>query len=187
MHWRSRLAATIVLSLSMIGWAGISAQAVTLSNGSTSFTQPPRLEGAVATQKAIRFWGSTYYFTLTLPENAGEPLQKVVISPQPAPDRVYFDLQKTEAFEGTADREGTKLPFQTVTQDPKTQAITITFDPAIAVGKTVTIGLYANHNPDGSGTYLYGVTAFPPGQASGQFLGYGRIQIYGDQTSFLLR
>lgn len=111
-----------------------------------------------------------------------------MISPDNSADRVDFDLNRTEAFEGTFDREGNKLPLQTVTQGPKTKAITIIFTPAITAGKRITVGLYANHNPDGSGTYLYGVTAFPPGgQAYGQFLGYGRIQIYGDQTSFLLR
>ncbi|MBC7973250.1 MAG: DUF2808 domain-containing protein [Verrucomicrobia bacterium] len=189
MNWRSRSATALALSLSMVGLVGVSAQAVKLSNGTTYFVQPPRLEGAVATQKSTRFWGSTYYFTLTLPANAGEPLQKLVISPQEAPDRVQFDVKQTEAFEGTFEREGTKLPLQTVTQDSKTQAITITFDPAIAAGKTVTIGLYANRNPDAGGAYLYGVTAFPPGeQAFGQFLGYGRIQIYDSgATSLLLR
>jgi hypothetical protein len=185
MNWRSRLAAALSLSLSTVALVGVSAQAVKLANGTTSFVQPPRLEGAVATQQVARFLGSTYYFTLTLPENAGEPLQKVVISPQEAPDRVRFDVNRTEAFEGRFDREGTKLPLQSVTQDSKTRALTITFDPAIAVGKTVTIGVYADRNPDLGGTYLYGVTAFPAGdQAVGQFLGYGRIPIYdGGQDS----
>ncbi|PSB30770.1 DUF2808 domain-containing protein [Stenomitos frigidus] len=179
MNWQSRLATAIALSLSTVGLVGLSAQAVKLANGTTSFVQPPRLESAVATQKAARFLGSTYYFTLTVPANAGEPLRTIVISPQEAPDRVEFNLDQTETFEGTFDREGTKLPHQTVTQDAKTQAITITFDPAIAAGKTVTIGLFANRNPDLGGVYLYGVTAFPSGdQPFGQFLGYGRIQIY---------
>lgn len=178
MNWRSRWATALVLSLSVTGVVG-SAQAVKLSNGTTHFVQVPRLDGAAATQTATRFPGSTYYFTLTLPANAGEPLQKVVIAPQEAPDHVQFNLDQTEVFEGTFDREGAKLPRQTVTQDAKTQAITIAFDPAIAAAKTVTIGLYANRNPDAGGVYLYGVTAFPSGdQAVGQFLGYGRIQIY---------
>ena len=190
MNWRSRFTSALALSLSTFALVGVSAQAVKLSDGTTYFVQPPRLEGAVATQKAARFLGSTYYFTLTLPANAGEPLQKVVISPQAAPDRVRFNLDQTEAFEGRFDREGTKFPHQTVTQDAKTQAITLTFDPAIAAGKTVTIGLVANRNPDVGGVYLYGVTAFPAGdQAFGQFLGYGRIPIYdgGQDASFLPR
>ncbi|MBW4578736.1 MAG: DUF2808 domain-containing protein [Tildeniella nuda ZEHNDER 1965/U140] len=177
-----------MLSVSLVGFIGSSAQSVQLADGKTHFVQPPRFEGAIATQKTARFFGSTYYFTLTVPENAGESLQTVIITPEPAPDRVEFVLKQTEAFEGTSDREGAKLPLQTVTQDAKTQAIAVTFNPAVAAGKTVTIGLYATRNPDVGGTYLYGVTAFPTGaQASGQFLGYGRIQIYdGGQNSSLL-
>lgn len=184
MNHRSRLATALMLaaslaSVSLISLTGGSAQSVQLADGKTHFVQPPRFEGAMATQKTARFLGSTYYFTLTVPENAGESLQTVIITPEPAPDRVQFELKQTEAFEGTSDREGAKLPLQTVTQDPKTQAIAVTFNPAVAAGKTVTIGLYATRNPDTGGTYLYGVTAFPAGaQSSGQFLGYGRIQIY---------
>lgn len=189
MNWRPLIATVGLLSFSAAGLMPIPARAVTLANGTTYFVRPPRFEGAITTQKAARFFGATYYFTLSLPDNAGESLQKVVITPQAAPDRVEFNLDQTEAFEGKADREGSELPVQTVTQDPQTRAITITFDPAIAAGKTVTIGLYANRNPDGGGTYLYGVTAFPPGdKAYGQFLGYGRIQIYDDgQGTSLLR
>lgn len=189
MNWRSLIATVGLLSFSAAGLVPIPAQAITLANGTTYFARPPRFEGAVTTQKAARFFGATYYFTLSLPENVGELLQKVVITPQEAPDRVKFNLDQTEAFEGTFNREGAKLPLQSVTQDPQTRAITITFTPAIAAGKTVTIGLYANRNPDGGGTYLYGVTAFPSGdKAFGQFLGYGRIQIYDDgQGTSLLR
>ncbi|MBW4692833.1 MAG: DUF2808 domain-containing protein [Lyngbya sp. HA4199-MV5] len=178
MNWRLLIATVGLLSFNAAGLVPIPAQAVTLTNGKTYFVQPPRLDNAVATQKTARFFGSTYYFTLTLPANAGEPLQTIVIAPQEAPDRVRFNLKETTASEGTFDQEGTKLPLQTVTQDPKTQAITISFDPAIAAGKTVTIGLAADQNPDTGGIYLYGVTAFPSGeQPAGQFLGYGRIQI----------
>lgn len=193
MNHRSRLATALMLSVSLVGVSlvgliGGSAQSVQLADGKTYFIQPPRFERATATQKAARFWGSTYYFTLTVPQNAGESLQTVMITPEIAFDRVQFDLNQTEAFEGTTDREGAKLPLQTVTQDPKTQAIAITFNPAVAAGKTVTVGLYATRNPEAGGTYLYGITAFPTGaQAFGQFLGYGRIQIYdsGQDSSFL--
>jgi hypothetical protein len=156
---------------------GLSAQAVQLADGRTYFVQPPRFEGATATQKTAYFWGSTYYFTLTVPENAGESLQKVMIAPEDGPDRARFDVSQTEAVAKTSDRE-TRLPLKAVTQDPKTRAITVTFDQPVAPGSVVRIGLYATRNPDVGGVYLYGVTAYPTGeQPYGQFLGYGRIQI----------
>jgi hypothetical protein len=154
------------------------AQAVQLADGTTAFAQPPRLVGATATQKAP-YINSTYYFTLNLLPDSGEPLGKIVISPEPNVDYAWFDPRGTVAFEGTRDRSESRLPIQDITVDPKTKAITVRFDPPIPPGRTVTLGLYANRNPNTGGVYLYGVTAFPPGEkAYGQFLGFGRIQIY---------
>lgn len=156
---------------------GSVAQAVQLADGKTYFLQPPRFEGATATQKTAYFWGSTYYFTLTVPANAGESLQAVMIAPEDGPDRARFDTRQTEAVAKTSDREA-RVALKAVTQDPKTHAITVTFDSPVAPGSTVRIGLYAERNPDVGGVYLYGITAYPTGeQPYGQFLGYGRIQI----------
>lgn len=178
---RSCVGLAATLSAGLLSLVSLPIQAVQLSDGTVHFVQPPRLLGATATQKSTYFPGSTYYFTLNLPENAGEPLQKVVIVQEPSPDRVRFNPNRTEAFVGKNER-GTKLPIQNVTFDPKTRATTITFAPPVTPGQTMTIGLYAVRNPDISGAYLYGVTAFPAGEKSyGQFLGYGRIQIYGDR------
>jgi hypothetical protein len=172
------LGAALALSASFLSGAMLPARAVQLSDGRIAFAQPPRLVGATATQKTAYAWGSTYYFTLNLLADAGEPLQKVVIAPEPNVDRAWFDLRDTVAFEGDRDRSEARLPIQDVTVDPKTKAITVTFDPPITPGKTLTVGLYANRNPNTGGVYLYGVTAFPAGEkAYGQFLGYGRIQI----------
>ncbi|MBW4692834.1 MAG: DUF2808 domain-containing protein [Lyngbya sp. HA4199-MV5] len=169
------------LGIALMLWAhaglSLSAHAVQLANGKTYFVQPPRFEGATATQKAAYFWGSTYYFTLSVPENAGESLQAVMIAPEDGPDRARFDVSQTEAVAKTKEQE-TRVPLREVTQDPKTRAITVTFDQPVAPGSVVKIGLYATRNPDVGGIYLYGVTAYPTGeQPYGQFLGYGRIQI----------
>lgn len=182
---RSRLGIAATLTVGIVGLMSSTAAAVQLANGKTYFEQPPRLEGATATHKTTYFWGSTYYFTLTVPDNAGEPLQTVMIAPEPGPDRARFNLKNTEAFERVGKGARTKLSIKEVTADPKTRAISVTFDPPVAPGRTVTIGLYASRNPDVGGVYLYGVTAFPAGeQPSGQFLGYGRIQIYDNRPSF---
>ena len=173
----SKWCLSAALALVASSGIGLPTQAVQLADGKTYFVQPPRFEGATATQKTAYFWGSTYYFTLTVPENAGESLQKVMIAPEDAPDRARFDVRQTEAIAKTRDREA-KLPLKEVTQDPKTRAITVNFDQPVAPGSVVRIGLYAERNPDVGGVYLYGVTAYPTGdQPYGQFLGYGRIQI----------
>lgn len=170
----------IALGIGLLSTA-MSAQAIQFADGTTSFSRPPQLLGAATTFNTAYFLSATYYFTLTLPENAGEPLQKVVIAQEEGPDRTRFDLsvRDTKAFEGTRDRLGARLPLKEVSVDPKTRAVTVIFDPPVAPGRSITIELYPVRNPDTGGVYLYGVTAFPRGEkARGQFLGFGRIHIY---------
>lgn len=46
-------------------------------------------------------------------------------------------------------------------------------------GTTVTITLEVKRNPSTSGTYLFGVTAYPVGEKGiGSFLGHGRLFFY---------
>jgi hypothetical protein len=181
---RAVLRVVLAASIAVSAGVGLPGVAVQLSDGKTHFVHPPRLVGASTTQSAAYVWGARYYFTLTLPENAGEPLHQVVISQQEGVEFPYFDVRDTEAFEGTRDRSGAKLPLKQVAIDPGARTVTITFDPPVTPGRTVTIELYPVRNPF-SGVYLYGVTAFPAGeQPSGQFLGYGRIHIYDSFRGF---
>lgn len=72
----------ITLSLS-IGIAEVAVpvtQAVQLRDGTVYFVEPPKLVNATTTYKDVNVWGGTYYFTINLPENAGESLQKVTIA-----------------------------------------------------------------------------------------------------------
>lgn len=171
----------ISLAISAASWgvAGQLAPAIQLADGTVFFAQPPRLVEATTTQKSTYVWGATYYFTLSLPENAGEPLQQVTVSQTEGTDTLRFDLEDTRSFEGTRWEKGTKLGLGQVTKDPRTGSISVKFDPPLPPGKTVTIGLRPHQNPRYSGIYLFGVTAFPAGQkAHGQFLGYGRLHFY---------
>lgn len=162
---------------SILSSVTLPAQAVQV-RGITYFTSPPRLVGASTTQNYIYAWSVTYYFTLDVPENAGEPLQKVTIAQNEGVDRVRFNLKETEAVEGDRN-SNTKIGLGETTQDEKTKAITVNFNPPVAPGKRVTIALSPYQNPSSGGVYLFGVTAFPPGEpAYGQFLGFGRISIY---------
>ncbi len=154
-------------------------QAVQLRDGKVYFVQPPRLVEATTTYKDVNVWGATYYFTISVPENAGEPLQKITINQHEGVDYIRFDLEETLAFEGTRDDEGQKLELKDVTSDRKTQTVTLTFSQPVPPGKIITIGLKPVRNPFTSGVYLFGVKAFPAGEKPyGQFLGYGRLQFY---------
>lgn len=180
-----RIAAALIASLSLGVGEITAAKAVQLGDGSVAFAQPPRLEGASVTFNTAYAWGVWYYFRLNLLPDAGEPLQSVTITPDVNIDYARFNLSRTEAFEGTRDRAETRIPIKNVSVDPKTRGITVTFDPPVAPGQQVTVALYADRNPDTGGVYLYGVTAFPSGaQPRGQFLGYGRVNIYDRQYHF---
>lgn len=153
-------------------------QAVQLRDGKTYFVRPPRLVSATPTTYRATTPGVTYYFTLDLPETAGEPLRRVTIVQKSGGDRPDFGLNRTQAFEGTPDRPGAQLPLGPVTVDSRTREVSVEFTPPVAPGKTVTIALAPVQNPDVKGTYLFGVTAFPRGEnPNGQFLGFGRFQI----------
>lgn len=157
------------------------ATAIQLADGTVYFAQPPRLVKATTTFNNVNAWGATYYFTLTVPQKAGEPLQKVTIIQREGGDNIRFDLKDSRAFVGTRNHKGARLTLGEVTRERKTQTVSLTFNPPVPPGKTVTIGLRPVRNPLFSGVYLFGVTAFPLGEkAHGQFLGFGRLHFYSD-------
>lgn len=163
-------------------------QAVEL-NGQTYFTHPPLLNNATTTRNSTLEPNPTYYFTLSIPEDAGEPLGQVVINQKDSDTSarlVRYDTEDTRAFVGTPGDRGEALPVQT-TFDRDAQTVTVTFDQPVAPGTLVTIGLEADRNPRLGGVYLFGVTAYPAGtSAYGQFLGYGRLQFYERNDSDFL-
>ncbi len=167
------------LSASALLINSLSTDAIELADGVTYFLHPPRFLGATSSQDGTYIWGATYYFTLAVPENAGEPLQKVAIVQEGGLGRPLFDSSSTEAFEGTRNRRGKPLAIQNINLEPEIPALMIEFDPPISPGKTVTIRLYPVRNPGVAGTYFYGITAFPAGKKPyGQYIGVGQIQIY---------
>ncbi|PPS40193.1 DUF2808 domain-containing protein [Chroococcidiopsis sp. TS-821] len=179
---------TLILVTGISGIIPQAAQAVQLSDGTVYFVQPPSLVSATTTVNSVSAWGATYYFTINIPKNADEPLQRVTIKQRDGSNHVRFRLDDSRAFEGTRDRRGTQLTLGEVTRDRDTRTVTMTFDPPVAPGRTITIGLRPVRNPLFSGVYLFGVTAFPPGEkAHGQFLGFGRFHFYGNNRPLLFR
>lgn len=157
------------------------ATAVQLRDGTVYFVQPPDLVQATTTFNSVNVWGSTYYFTINIPKNAGEPLQRVTITQRSGTGNIRYDLDDTRAFIGTRNRKGSRLTLGSVIRERETRTVFVNFNPPVTPGQTVTIGLRPVRNPRYSGVYLFGVTASPPGEKShGQFLGYGRLHFYGD-------
>jgi hypothetical protein len=177
---------TTLLGTTMaVGLAITSAtQAVQLGDGTVAFVQPPDLIDATTTFDSVNVWGATYYFTIAIPKAASEPLQKVTINQKEGADNIRYRLDDTRAFVGTRRDRGEKIKLGEVTRDKETRTITVNFDPPITPGQVITIGLKPVANPMTSGVYLFGVTAFPPGEkVRSQFIGFGRLQFYSNGGS----
>lgn len=157
----------------------VSANAVTAPNGIVSFNKSPRLIDAYTTYSGIRIRGATYYFDFELPEDAGEPLQQIVISQRQGQDEVKFKLDKTVAYVGTHRNKQQQLNIASTIQNQNTKEIEIILDSPIPPGTTFTVGIKPRKNPIYDGVYLFGVTAFPAGeQSNGLYLGAGRLHFY---------
>ncbi|MEH2238726.1 DUF2808 domain-containing protein [Nostoc sp.] len=183
---------TLSLAISIAGVAVPVTQAVQLRDGIVYFVQPPKLVKATTTYKDVNVWGATYYFTINLPENAGESLQKVTIAQREGVENIDYNLNDTRAFVGTSDaygglrlRKESRLTLGSVTNERETRTVTVNFNPPVTPGQTITIALRPVSNPSFSGVYLLGVTAFPVGEKShGQFLGFGRFQFYSNRSNW---
>lgn len=185
MHVLTIVGATLALTASILGVAVPSSQAIQLADGTVAFEKPPRLVDAETTYNGTSTIGARYYFTLSVPENAGEPLGRVTISQRQGFENIDFELEDTRAFEGKPRRKGEKLAIANVTKDDKTKTISVTFDPPVAPGKTLTVELRPYRNPWTGGVYIFGVTAFPAGEkAYGLYLGVGRLQFYEPDGDF---
>ncbi len=181
-------AATMAIMTNLLAVEVPSIHAFELAEAKVSFEKPPNLLDATTTYNQTYVWGATYYFTIELPANAGKQLQRVTISQRQGFEDIRFELKDTQAFEGTPRREGQKLALKEVTNDAKTKTISVTFDPPVVPGKTVTIALRPFRNPDTGGAYIFGVTAFPAAENPyGLYLGVGRLQFYDSFPDSSLR
>lgn len=175
------MAAALALNSAVGGLAISSVQAVQLSDGRVYFVQPPRLGRVATTERTALASYATYDFTISVPADAGEPLQRVTVAQRDGDTsnrRILVNPRNVRAVAVDRGDRGTSLPLGDVTFDRDTQTVTVNFDPPIQPGTTVTISIRPNRNPYSGGVYLFGVTAFPAGATPyGQFLGYGRIDI----------
>jgi hypothetical protein len=180
------LTVLVATSITMGAIATSAGRAIQLADGTIHFVRPPSLEYAATTRRLVFVRGATYYFTLNLPENAGEPLGRVVINQRDGASnarQIEFEAEDSFAFVGTRRDRGAEVNISTANYDSDNQSVSLTFDPPVPPGTMVTIGLRPERNPQMDGAYLFGVTAFPAGEsAQGQFLGYRRIDFdeHGD-------
>jgi Protein of unknown function (DUF2808) len=180
MKYVNNLLSTLFIGVGVCSLPQLAANAVTLGSGTIAFSQPPRLVSATTPYNDVNVSDSTYYFTVEVPESAGESLQQVTFTQVTGIDRIEFNQNDTAAFVGTGDRRGEKLAVKSLVSNDQ-QNFTVNFARPISPGQTVTIGLRTYRNPANDGVYLFGVKAFPSGkQTIGKFLGVGRLQFNQD-------
>ncbi|MDG2989781.1 DUF2808 domain-containing protein [Candidatus Synechococcus calcipolaris G9] len=172
------ISALVLSSLSL----ALPAKAIEFPSGETAFASPPALVSAITPTNERGIWGPTYYFTLTVPETAGVPVQAVKISQGTNQETIHFIGHESRAFQGTRQAQGTSIPLMSIGgPDLDPQETLVVFEQPIMPGSTATIALKAQRNPEFSGTYVLGMTAIPVGDnGRPQFLGYQQISIYGD-------
>jgi hypothetical protein len=169
------LAANLAWAMAMTFMLSPLARSVQLRDGTVYFVKIPQLGDVRAVYNDVRIRHVPYYFTVTHPEGVGEPLQRLTFS-QEGFDQIQYSLSRTWAYANGQRQQ--RIPLGEVSGD-RQGTITVNFEPAVSPGTTVTIGLQSRRNPSTGGVYLFGVTAFPPGEkAHGQFLGYGRITFF---------
>jgi hypothetical protein len=139
---------TLTVSIAGIAIAPVLlAQEQQLPANSTSFTGGvPTLVSADAPYNNVNYLLPQYFFTINLPADTNQSLGQVTIQQQESPYTIEFDLDKTQAFEGTENKQGQALELKEVTQDPKTQTINVSFDPPVPPDTTFTISLAESDN-----------------------------------------
>ncbi len=175
----SQILQVSALALGLLGSAAVgSAEAARLADGRVMFDRPPTLVEATTFDQEAGFSGS-YHFVISVPVDAGEPLEAIAIQPVDGAQSIKFKLSATTAHQGEAYASGPNLPLASVGGVPENPGdILVVFERPVQPGETATVTLETARNPWG-GVYLFGVTGYPAGDNGvGQILGHGRIQIY---------
>ena len=144
----------------------------------TWFTDPPS-----SVTFTNYYWyvmlASQYYFTVTLPADAGAGLGGMVIQQTRGADRDFqFFPNQTTAFVGTPRRAGTAFPV-TAVFDNAPRPMTVPFLQPPQPGQTITVSLVPQNNPRWADTYMFAVQALPAGpNPVATSLGYATMNIY---------
>jgi Protein of unknown function (DUF2808) len=148
---------------------GLGKGAIGLDLQSVSFDQAPRLSRVAISHRRA-------YFTVTIPQNAGEGLAKLSFSDRNTTEApiLAFDLEKTQVFLGTPEEIGQPVSFDDAWVD-EAGVVWVAFDPALAPGTVFTVSLAVGRNAP-SDAREYGIAAYPESENSvPAFVGDGTL------------
>ncbi len=168
------------LNLATILLMGLPVHGGQLVSGETFFNVPPLLVESATTYNAVSVPAARYYFTISLPAGATEPLAQIIFQRQASPDPIQFEPENTTAFIGTQQNQGTALVVKS-TWEESTGKLDVRFDPPISPGTTFSVRLAPEQNPDVPGVYQFRVFALPAGlKSKAMDLGVARFHFYRD-------
>lgn len=162
----------IVITTSLLSLPAI---ALDSDQKSKIFSHSPRLVGTEATYHNPSV-SSTYSFTISVPENAGQALKAVTITQKPNFEQIQFTVNESRAFVSNHFKDGEKVALSSIGGQSQDGQVTIVFDEPIQPGHQVTIDLKAKENPQHGGIYLFGIRGFSEGMNhQGLYLGTARL------------
>ena len=169
---------SIALAIFINNAIATTSPAVRYPDGKLAFESAVFLLNTSTTFNSVRVRQAKYYFDLELPLEAKEPLGKVIIQQRQGSEDIDFKPEKTKAYFGSRRDKQAEIDL-TANYNSSTGEVIVNFDRPILPGNKITIALRPKRNPNYTGIYLFGVTAFPPGNRSlGLYLGSGRLQFY---------
>lgn len=150
--------------------------ATPLGNGQYTFDRAPRFMEVNVSSPQADVPDTLYQLTITVPQDAGAPLQAIRITQPKNQNVVRFQPNTARVF---AENPAAEIPLARIGGDqPENSELTVEFQYPVQPGQTITINFNPEHNPASGGVYLLGVTAYPIGDNSpGLFLGYRPITI----------
>ncbi|MEO1093639.1 MAG: DUF2808 domain-containing protein [Cyanobacteria bacterium J06638_28] len=171
---------TRVLLILALATPIVELKAAQFRDGTTVFDSPPRLVEFVTTRDRTNTTRATYYITVNLLPETGEPLKTLTVSlTEGRFNRLRYRLDEIVVFQGDRQNRGAFIPVESAEYAENTQTLTIRLVEAVSPGQLVTFGIKPVRNPNRDGIYLFNVTAAPAGdQPVFQRVGTGRIHIY---------
>lgn len=168
----------LLLAAPLVASTAVAGRAVELQ-GQTWFMKPPWKVDFRNYYWYVMQTGGEYYFTLTLPEQAGVGLGGLRIQQTRGVDRQFpLAAERTRAFLGLPRREGPAVAVE-ARFDNQRRLYDLRFPQPPQPGETITVALRPWYNPTQADTYMFSVQAMPAGpNPVPASLGFATMPIY---------
>lgn len=121
----------------------------------------------------------TLYFTIDVPQSYGKPIEAIRIAEIPSGHELLtFSHPRSQVVLGDrVAKNSVSIPLMSVGgSDTDEFGVLLALTEPIQPGRTVTVAVTTDRNPNNGGIHQFGVTAYPTKDGnSGLYLGTGRV------------